>query len=144
VLEGAVEGDGHIAVAAFLSIKAVFVAPQKSTGSAPLLAFQKVDEGAQRSGHLAAAMVAEEGTGEGRQPIPQDRLEGAAIEVGPDKAFECADDAESGDRLAEALGALTVKLDAADRAAIEKAVPNGSAAGERYDSWGMATLDSEK
>jgi aryl-alcohol dehydrogenase-like predicted oxidoreductase len=48
------------------------------------------------------------------------------------------------DRLTEVLGALEVKLDAADFAAIEKAVPKGAAAGERYAAWGMATLDSEK
>jgi aryl-alcohol dehydrogenase-like predicted oxidoreductase len=40
------------------------------------------------------------------------------------------------DRLAEALGAPKVKLDAADLAAIEKAVPQGAAAGERYNAVG--------
>ncbi|MDX3068015.1 aldo/keto reductase, partial [Streptomyces sp. ND04-05B] len=40
--------------------------------------------------------------------------------------------ARSRDRLAEALGALEVTLDAADLAAIEGAVPAGAAAGERY------------
>ena len=34
------------------------------------------------------------------------------------------------DRLTEALGALDVKLDAADLAAIEQAVPKGAAAGD--------------
>jgi aryl-alcohol dehydrogenase-like predicted oxidoreductase len=48
------------------------------------------------------------------------------------------------DRLAEAIGAAAVKLGAADLAAIEKAVPKGAAAGERYNAQGMATLDSEK
>jgi aryl-alcohol dehydrogenase-like predicted oxidoreductase len=48
------------------------------------------------------------------------------------------------DRLAEALGALEVKLDPADFAEIERAVPKGAAAGERYAPAGMATLDSEK
>ena len=52
--------------------------------------------------------------------------------------------ARRGDRLTEALGALEVKLDAADLAAIATAVPKGAAAGERYAAWGMATLDSEK
>ncbi|MEV4939020.1 aldo/keto reductase [Streptomyces zaomyceticus] len=47
------------------------------------------------------------------------------------------------DRLAEALGALDVTLDAADLAAIEKAVPAGAAAGERYPAAQMAHLDSE-
>ena len=47
-------------------------------------------------------------------------------------------------RLAEALGAVAVKLGAADLAAIEKAVPKGAASGERYNAQGMATLDSEK
>ncbi|MFJ3790012.1 aldo/keto reductase [Kitasatospora sp. NPDC090091] len=46
-------------------------------------------------------------------------------------------------RLAEALGALDVTLGAADLAAIEAAVPAGSAAGERYAAAQMAHLDSE-
>jgi pyridoxine 4-dehydrogenase len=37
-----------------------------------------------------------------------------------------------------------VKLDAADLAAIEQAVPKGAAAGERYNAQVMATLDSER
>jgi aryl-alcohol dehydrogenase-like predicted oxidoreductase len=48
------------------------------------------------------------------------------------------------DRLTEALGALDVKLDAADLAAIGEAVPKGAAAGERYAAAQMAHLDSEK
>ncbi|MFJ8665430.1 aldo/keto reductase [Streptomyces sp. NPDC093600] len=48
------------------------------------------------------------------------------------------------DRLAEALGALDVTLDAADLAAIERAVPVGAAAGERYPAAQMAHLDSER
>ncbi|MFF9064934.1 aldo/keto reductase [Streptomyces sp. NPDC014891] len=51
--------------------------------------------------------------------------------------------ARRSDRLAEALGALDVSLDAADLAAIEEAVPAGSAAGERYPAAQMAHLDSE-
>jgi aryl-alcohol dehydrogenase-like predicted oxidoreductase len=47
-------------------------------------------------------------------------------------------------RLQEALGALDVKLGADDLAAIERAVPAGAAAGERYNKHGMASLDSEK
>ncbi|WHM38845.1 aldo/keto reductase [Streptomyces sp. BPTC-684] len=47
------------------------------------------------------------------------------------------------DRLAEALGALDVTLDARDLAAIEAAVPAGAAAGERYPAAQMAHLDSE-
>ncbi|MFF0216295.1 aldo/keto reductase [Streptomyces vinaceus] len=47
------------------------------------------------------------------------------------------------DRLAEALGAMTVDLTAADLAAIEEAVPAGAAAGERYPEAQMAHLDSE-
>ncbi|MGW3401496.1 aldo/keto reductase [Streptomyces zhihengii] len=46
-------------------------------------------------------------------------------------------------RLEEALGALDVALDAGDLAAIEKAVPAGSASGERYPRAQMAHLDSE-
>jgi aryl-alcohol dehydrogenase-like predicted oxidoreductase len=48
------------------------------------------------------------------------------------------------DRLTEALGALELELSAADLAAIEAAVPAGSAAGERYDEGQMAILDSER
>ncbi|GAA1169362.1 aldo/keto reductase [Streptomyces hebeiensis] len=48
------------------------------------------------------------------------------------------------DRLAEALGALEVTLDADDLAAIERAVPAGSAAGERYPATQMEHLDSER
>jgi aryl-alcohol dehydrogenase-like predicted oxidoreductase len=48
------------------------------------------------------------------------------------------------DRLTEALGSLDVELTAADLAAIEAAVPQGSASGERYAPAQFATLDSEK
>ncbi len=48
------------------------------------------------------------------------------------------------DRLIETLGALDLKLDAGDLAAIEAAVPAGAAAGERYDPGQMAILDSER
>ena len=48
------------------------------------------------------------------------------------------------ERLAEALGALDVTLDADDLAAIERAVPPDAAAGERYATAQMAMLDSER
>ena len=48
------------------------------------------------------------------------------------------------ERLTEALGALDVELGAEDLAAIEQAVPAGSAAGDRYIAAQMAQLDSEK
>ena len=48
------------------------------------------------------------------------------------------------DRLAEALGALEVRLGEADLAAIERAVPTGAARGERYAAVQMASLDSER
>jgi aryl-alcohol dehydrogenase-like predicted oxidoreductase len=48
------------------------------------------------------------------------------------------------DRLAEALGALNVKLTAADLDAIERAVPKGAAAGDRYVAAQMGMLDSER
>jgi aryl-alcohol dehydrogenase-like predicted oxidoreductase len=48
------------------------------------------------------------------------------------------------DRLAEALGALSLELTAEDLAAIERAVPAGAAAGDRYHAPQMATLDSER
>ncbi|WP_431966144.1 aldo/keto reductase [Actinacidiphila sp. bgisy160] len=51
--------------------------------------------------------------------------------------------ARTRERLAEALGALDVTLDADDLAAIETAVPAGAAAGERYPQSQMAHLDSE-
>ncbi|MER6485100.1 MULTISPECIES: aldo/keto reductase [Streptomyces] len=47
------------------------------------------------------------------------------------------------DRLTEALGAMDVTLSPADLAAIEEAVPAGSAAGDRYPAAQMAHLDSE-
>ncbi|MFI2298895.1 aldo/keto reductase [Actinacidiphila glaucinigra] len=51
--------------------------------------------------------------------------------------------ARTRERLAEALGALDVTLDADDLVAIEAAVPPGAAAGERYPQSQMAHLDSE-
>ena len=48
------------------------------------------------------------------------------------------------ERLAEALGALDVRLDASDLDAIEHAVPKGAAAGDRYPAMAMADLDSER
>jgi aryl-alcohol dehydrogenase-like predicted oxidoreductase len=47
------------------------------------------------------------------------------------------------DRLAEVLGALDLELRADDLAAIERAVPPGSVAGDRYNAEQMAVLDSE-
>ncbi len=48
------------------------------------------------------------------------------------------------EQLTEALGALPVRLTAQDLAAIERAVPNGAAAGERYAPAQLAHLDSER
>jgi aryl-alcohol dehydrogenase-like predicted oxidoreductase len=48
------------------------------------------------------------------------------------------------ERLHEALGALDLDLDDADRARIEDAVPVGAAAGTRYAAPVMADLDSER
>ncbi len=48
------------------------------------------------------------------------------------------------DRLAEALGALSVDLSQADMTAIERAIPKGAAAGGRYPESQLAHLDSEK
>jgi aryl-alcohol dehydrogenase-like predicted oxidoreductase len=48
------------------------------------------------------------------------------------------------ERLTEALGALQVTLSPDDLAAIERAVPKGVAAGERYAAAQMAHLDSEQ
>ena len=47
-------------------------------------------------------------------------------------------------RLTEALGASDVHLTDEQLAAIESAVPEGSAAGDRYDTHQMALLDSER
>ncbi|MER6558775.1 aldo/keto reductase [Streptomyces sp. NPDC001027] len=52
--------------------------------------------------------------------------------------------ARTRERLAESLGALDVVLDSDDLAAIERAVPADSAAGERYAAAAMAHLDSER
>jgi aryl-alcohol dehydrogenase-like predicted oxidoreductase len=47
-------------------------------------------------------------------------------------------------QLDEALGALDLTLTPSDLAAIEQAVPKGSAAGARYAEAQMAMLDSER
>ena len=52
--------------------------------------------------------------------------------------------ARTSERLAESLGAIELELSADDLAAIEAAVPAGSAVGERYDEGQMAILDSER
>ncbi|MBN6051624.1 aldo/keto reductase [Nonomuraea sp. RK-328] len=52
--------------------------------------------------------------------------------------------ARTRERLSEALGALDVKLEEADLAAIERAVPAGAAAGDRYAEEQMTMLDSER
>ncbi|GBD49164.1 aldo/keto reductase [Methylopila sp. Yamaguchi] len=52
--------------------------------------------------------------------------------------------ARSPRRLAEALGAIDVALTHEDLAAVERAVPKGAAAGERYAPAQMAHLDSER
>jgi pyridoxine 4-dehydrogenase len=48
------------------------------------------------------------------------------------------------ERLAESLGALELDLTPEDLAQIERAVPPGAAAGERYDANALAWLDSEQ
>jgi len=48
------------------------------------------------------------------------------------------------DRLAEALEALDLDLDADDLARIERAIPPGAAAGDRYNAQQMHLLDSER
>jgi aryl-alcohol dehydrogenase-like predicted oxidoreductase len=52
--------------------------------------------------------------------------------------------ARSRERLAESLGALAVRLSPDDVAAVERAVPPGAAAGDRYAESQMALLDSER
>jgi aryl-alcohol dehydrogenase-like predicted oxidoreductase len=51
--------------------------------------------------------------------------------------------ARTRERLEEALGALEVELGADQAAAIERAIPPGAAAGDRYPEAQMAMLDSE-
>ena len=48
------------------------------------------------------------------------------------------------DRLAEALGAQAVRLDADDMSEIESAVPKGAAAGARYPEAQLVHMDSER
>ncbi|MEF0938727.1 aldo/keto reductase [Rhizobium sp. BR 362] len=48
------------------------------------------------------------------------------------------------DRLAEAVGSLSIELSEADFAAIERAVPKDAAAGGRYPEAQLAHMDSEK
>jgi aryl-alcohol dehydrogenase-like predicted oxidoreductase len=48
------------------------------------------------------------------------------------------------DRLTDSLDSLDVVLTEQELATIERAVPSGAAAGERYNTAGMASLDSEK
>jgi aryl-alcohol dehydrogenase-like predicted oxidoreductase len=48
------------------------------------------------------------------------------------------------ERLAEALGALSIELTPDDIGQIEAAVPPGAAAGDRYAAEHMALLDSER
>jgi len=48
------------------------------------------------------------------------------------------------DRLAEALGALELRLSPDELAALEVVVPPGQVAGDRYEATQMAALDSEK
>jgi aryl-alcohol dehydrogenase-like predicted oxidoreductase len=52
--------------------------------------------------------------------------------------------ARTRERLAEAVGAAALRLSAEDLAAIERAVPAGAVAGDRYDRHAMAALDSER
>jgi hypothetical protein len=52
--------------------------------------------------------------------------------------------ARRSERLRETLGALELNLTTDDLAQIERAVPAGAAAGERYDPGQMAHLDSER
>jgi aryl-alcohol dehydrogenase-like predicted oxidoreductase len=52
--------------------------------------------------------------------------------------------ARTRERLKEALGALDVTLSADDMTTLERAFPPGVAAGDRYNTQGMASLDSER
>jgi aryl-alcohol dehydrogenase-like predicted oxidoreductase len=48
------------------------------------------------------------------------------------------------ERLQESLGALEIRFSAGELERMERAVPLGAAAGDRYDKWAMSMLDSEK
>ncbi|HTW87103.1 MAG TPA: hypothetical protein VMD75_03760 [Candidatus Binataceae bacterium] len=48
------------------------------------------------------------------------------------------------DPLAEALGAVDLRLSSDDLATIERAMPKNAALGDRYPARAMADLDSEK
>jgi aryl-alcohol dehydrogenase-like predicted oxidoreductase len=52
--------------------------------------------------------------------------------------------ARTRERLEEALGALEVALGEEDAAALERAIPPGAAAGDRYPAPQMSVLDSER
>lgn len=52
--------------------------------------------------------------------------------------------ARNRDRLAESLGAREIRLSTSDLAQIERAVPAGAGAGDRYDAYLMRDLDSER
>ena len=52
--------------------------------------------------------------------------------------------ARTTERLTEALGGISVSLSADDLAELERAVPRGAVAGERYPAEQMAWLDSER
>ena len=52
--------------------------------------------------------------------------------------------ARTRERLAESLAAVEVELSADELGAIERAIPPGAAAGDRYDAQQMAILDSER
>ena len=52
--------------------------------------------------------------------------------------------ARTRERLQEALGALDLELTAEDLEQIDRAVPDGAAAGDRYPDAQMAHLDSER
>jgi aryl-alcohol dehydrogenase-like predicted oxidoreductase len=47
-------------------------------------------------------------------------------------------------QLEESLKALEIRLDPADLAQIEAAMPKGAVAGDRYPAHGMQSLDSER
>jgi len=64
--------------------------------------------------------------------------------------LQCGDDvvaligSRTRKQLTDSLGALDVRLDASDLAAIEAAIPKGAAAGDRYAAEQMRQLDSER
>jgi aryl-alcohol dehydrogenase-like predicted oxidoreductase len=90
--------------------------------------------------NLALVETLRRGRPEGRDRRPIGHRVGALARGG----CGTAGGARKRDQLVEALGALEVHLSTEDLEAVERAVPRGAAAGDRYHPPQMASLDSEQ